>query len=84
MAGDIKAGKKDTALRRITDYYKEKASINKTVASEEVNKNLNRDLKELRQVVKDTFHGAPSVVLQKQKSNSKALQYGGYSGRRQQ
>ena len=83
VAGDIKAGKKGNALRRITNYYKEKASINKTVASEEVNKNLDRDLKELRQVVKDTFQGAPSVVLQKQKSNSKALQYEGYSGRRQ-
>ena len=83
VAGDIKAGEKGNALRRITNYYKEKASINKTVASEEVNKNLNRDLKELRQVVKDTFQGAPSVVLQKQKSNSKALQYEGYSGQRQ-
>ena len=83
VAGDIKTGKKDDALRRIRNYYQKKASINKTVASEEVNKNLDRDLKELRQVVKDTFQGAPSVVLQKQKSNSKALQYEGYSGRRQ-
>lgn len=83
VAGDIKAGKKDNALRRITDYYTEKTLINKSVASEEVNKNLDQDLKELRQVVKDTFRGAPSAVLQKQKSNSKALQYEGYSGRRQ-
>ncbi|MFQ5483996.1 MAG: VWA domain-containing protein [Desulfobacterales bacterium] len=83
VAGDIKAGKKDTALRRIKNYYQEKTSINKSVASEEVNKNLDRDLKELKKIVKDTFQGAPSVVLQKQKSSSKALQYEGYRGLRQ-
>ncbi len=83
VAGDLKAGKKDNALRRIKNYYQEKTSINKSVASEEVNKNLNRDLKELKKIVKDTFRGAPSVVLQKQKSSSKALQYEGYRGLRQ-
>jgi hypothetical protein len=33
--------------------------------------------------VNDTFQGAPSAVLQKQKSTAKALQYEGYRGRRQ-
>jgi hypothetical protein len=38
----------------------------------------------LRNVVEDTFQGAPAAVSEKQKSNSKALQYEGYSGRRLQ
>jgi hypothetical protein len=33
-------------------------------------------------MVEDTFQGAPQEVELKQKQNSKALQYEGYSGRR--
>jgi hypothetical protein len=33
-------------------------------------------------MVEDTFQGAPQEVELKQKRNSKALQYEGYSGRR--
>jgi Ca-activated chloride channel family protein len=53
------------------------------VGSAEVAENLANDLKNLKTIVKDTFKGAPAAVLQKQKSNAKALQFEGYSGRRQ-
>jgi hypothetical protein len=33
-------------------------------------------------MVEETFQGAPQEVQVKQKKNSKALQYEGYSGRR--
>ena len=82
VAADIKAGKKQNALQRIHSYYREQESINKTVDSAEVTQNLDRDLKELRQRVEDTFQGAPAAVSRKQKANSKAMQYEGYKGRR--
>jgi Ca-activated chloride channel family protein len=82
IAADIKTGKKQKALQRINSYYREQESINETVGSAEVTRNLDRDLKELRQRVQDTFQGAPAAVSRKQKANSKAMQYEGYKGRR--
>ena len=82
VAADIKAGKKQNALKRIQSYYSEQESINATVDSAEVTQNLDRDLKELRQRVEETFQGAPAAVSRKQKANSKAMQYEGYKGRR--
>ena len=82
VAADIKAGKKQTALRRIHSYYREQESINAAVGSAEVTQNLDRDLKDLQQRVEETFEGAPAAVSKKQKANSKTLQYEGYKGRR--
>ncbi|MGD9304036.1 MAG: VWA domain-containing protein [Desulfobacterales bacterium] len=82
VAHDLKAGKKEGALDRIERYYKEQKTINTRVGSQEVDDNLNKDLEQLRGVVEDTFHGAPSAVSEKQKRNSKSLQYEGYKGRR--
>ena len=82
VAADIKAGKKQKALGRINSYYREQESINAAVGSTEVTQNLDRDLKELQRRVEDTFEGSPAAVSRKQKSNSKALQYEGYKGRR--
>lgn len=84
VAGDVKTGEKSRALARIKKYYMEKKSMNANVCSPEVSENLNRDLKELREVVEDTFQGEPTEVSRKQKSNSKLLQFNGYRGRRQQ
>jgi len=82
IAHDIKAGKKESALKRIDNYHKEQEEINAAVGSQEVEKNLKKDLKQLRVVVEDTFQGAPTAVQEKQKLNSKSLQYEGYGGRR--
>ena len=84
VARDIKAGEKSSALSRIEHYYMEQKEVNATLGSEEVDQNLNKDLEQLREVVQDSFHGAPAAVIKKQKLNSKALQYEGYGGRRQQ
>jgi len=83
VAADIKSGKKQRALHKIDKYYEEQEAVNAVVGSADVAENLDEDLKELRTFVKDTFQGAPAAVRQKQKSNAKALQYEGYSGRRQ-
>jgi len=83
VAADIKSGKKQRALKKIDKYYEEQEAVNATVGSAPVAENLDKDLKELRIFVKDTFEGAPAAVRQKQKSNAKALQFEGYSGRRQ-
>ena len=82
VAADIKAGKKQKALQRIQRYFLEQEAINEVVESEKVSRNLDRDLKDLQQTVEETFTGAPSAVAEKQKSNSKVLQYEGYRGRR--
>ena len=82
VAADIKAGEKQKALQRINTYYHEQESINAVVGSAKVTQNLDQDLKALEQKVEDTFNGSPSAVSRKQKSNSKALQYEGYQGRR--
>jgi Ca-activated chloride channel family protein len=83
IAHDIKTGKKESALRRISKYHKEQEEINTVVDSREVDNNLKKDLEQLRSVVEDSFQGAPAAAQEKQKLNSKSLQYEGYSGRRQ-
>ena len=83
VASEIKAGRKQAALKRIETYYNEQEAVNSVVGSSSVADNLDRDVKELKKIVKDTFKGAPAAVQQKQKSNAKALQYDGYRGRRQ-
>jgi Ca-activated chloride channel family protein len=83
VAADIKSGEKQRALQKIDQYYEEREEVNAAVGSAHVAENLDKDLKELRTYVKDTFEGAPAAVRQKQKSNAKTLQFEGYSGRRQ-
>ena len=83
VAADIKSGKKQRALKKINQYYEEREAVNAVVGSAPVAENLDKDLKVLRTYVNDTFEGAPAAVRQKQKSNAKALQFEGYSGRRQ-
>jgi len=83
VAADIKSGEKQRALKKIDQYYQEREAVNAAVGSAQVAENLDKDLKELKTYVKDTFEGSPAAVRQKQKSNAKALQFEGYSGRRQ-
>ena len=83
VAADIKSGEKQRALQKIDQYYEEREAENAAVGSAQVAENLDKDLKELETYVKDTFEGSPAAVRQKQKSNAKALQFEGYSGRRQ-
>jgi len=84
VAADIKAGRKQQAMSRISQYHSEQEAANEVIGSAQVAENLDKDLKELQTFVEDTFQGAPAAVRQKQNSNAKALQYEGYSGRRQQ
>ena len=83
VASEIKAGRKQAALKRIETYYDEQEAVNSVVGSASVADNLDHDVKELKELVNDTFNGAPTAVRQKQKSNAKSLQYDGYRGRRQ-
>ena len=82
VAADISAGKMDGARSRIEQYEKEQQALNSVVRSPEVTKNLERDVKDLRKRVDETFRGSPAAVMEKQKSSAKALQYEGYSERR--
>ena len=82
VAADIKAGKKGNALQRIDSYHEEQEKVNAVVGSAKVQQNLDKDVEELRELINDTFQGAPAAVEVKQKSNSKSLQYEGYRDRR--
>jgi Ca-activated chloride channel family protein len=84
VAADIKSGEKHRAIDRIDSYHRSQSAVNAAVNSEAVRQNLSEDVKELREIVNETFAGAPAAVAQKQKSTAKSLQYQGYSGRRMQ
>ncbi len=83
VAADIKAGRKQQAMSRISQYHGDQQAANAVIGSARVAENLDKDLKQLQTFVEDTFQGAPAAVRQKQNSNAKALQYEGYNGRRQ-
>jgi Ca-activated chloride channel family protein len=82
VAADISAGSREEALKRIDKYQSEQQALNSVVQSPEVSRNLEKDVKELKRRVDETFQGAPAAVLEKQKSSAKSLQYEGYSNRR--
>jgi Ca-activated chloride channel family protein len=83
VASEIKAGRKQAALKKIEEYHNEQEAVNSVVGSVSVADNLDQDVSELKSLVTDTFEGAPAAVRQKQKTNAKSLQYDGYRGRRQ-
>ncbi len=83
VAGEIRSGRRQSALEKIEQYHAEQQAINASVQSQTVADNLEKDLKKLRNTVDETFTGAPSAVAAKQKKNAKALQFEGYTGRKQ-
>jgi Ca-activated chloride channel family protein len=82
VAAEINAGSREEAVKRIEAYQAEQSRLNATVRSAEVGRNLEKDVSELKKRVDETFQGAPAVVMEKQKSNAKSLQYEGYTNRR--
>jgi len=82
VAADISSGKREEALKRIETYEAEQRTLNSVVRSPEVGFNLEKDVKELKKRVDETFQGSPAAVMEKQKAASKSLQYEGYSDRR--
>jgi len=82
VAKDIRDGKKETAVGRISAYQREMGKINETVASPGVAHNIEKECDQLRLDVEETFTGDKGSVIRKQKSTSKLMQYLGYKGRR--
>lgn len=82
VAADIRKGKPQSALGRIQEYRTRQETINATVRSPAVAQNLEQEVVQLQDQVKDTFSGAAAEVAEKQKRNAKALQFEGYQGRR--
>ncbi|RJP94843.1 MAG: VWA domain-containing protein [Desulfobacteraceae bacterium] len=83
VAGEIRSGSRQNALEKIEQYHTEQQAINASVQSQAVADNLEKDLKQLRDTVDETFTGAPSAVAEKQKRNAKVLQFEGYRERKQ-
>jgi Ca-activated chloride channel family protein len=82
VADDIRKGRKEAAISKIQEYEVRTRAVNTAVGSTEVDENLNKDVRILRQSVEDTFAGAPAAVAEKKKQRSKALQYESYQIRR--
>ncbi len=78
VATAIRKGQRGLALKNIREYEDHHRSINKSIGSDEVSDNLDKDVKTLRKKVEETFAGSPSAVMQKQKVQSKSLQYESY------
>ena len=82
VAEAVKEGKKQEALNSIAEYEQRNRKLNSQVGSSTVSDNLDHDVQQLKESVEDTFVGAPAAVMQKQKRQSKALQYESYKIRR--
>ncbi len=82
VASAIRKGEKDKALEQIREYEVRNRSINASVGSATVTKNLKDDVQALRQNVEDTFQGSPAAVAEKKKQRAKTLQYESYKIRR--
>ncbi|MBC2709659.1 MAG: hypothetical protein HGJ94_01180 [Desulfosarcina sp.] len=82
VAADIRNGDKNRAQTRIQAYETRQAAVNTVVDSGKVAKNLETDVKALREQVDETFAGAPAAVAKKKKQVSKSMQYEGYKLRR--
>jgi hypothetical protein len=82
VAADIGKGSRDDAMTAINKYEMDQSERNTAVGSAKVAANLEQELKVLRDKVEDTFYGAPSAVISKQKKNAKELQYRSYESRR--
>jgi Ca-activated chloride channel family protein len=82
VADAVRSGNKDDALATISEYESKTRDLNETLGSAEVTDNLDEDVSELKLQVEETFTGAPAAVMQKQKKESKAMQYESYRVRR--
>jgi Ca-activated chloride channel family protein len=82
VADALREGDQEQAREHIASYRKEKATINRVVASPKVSVNLDEDVKALGAMVEDTFAGSRESVMSKQKKNAKTLQYESYQKRR--
>lgn len=82
VAEAIRKGEKDEAQKRIQAYSVRNGAINASVGSAAVQKNLEQEVKALKESVEDTFAGSPAAVAAKQKQRAKALQYDSYQERR--
>ncbi len=82
LADDIRKGDKARAMERLESYRRRQTEANAAVQSEEVKANLEQELDSLSFQLQETFSGAPSAVMQKQKAVSKSLHYDGYKGQR--
>jgi Ca-activated chloride channel family protein len=82
VADAVRKGDAQAAQATIGAYETKNRVLNAGVGSAAVNDHLEKDVKGLRQSVADTFAGPPAAVAEKQKKQSKALQYESYEGRR--
>ncbi len=82
VATDIRLGRKEAAISKISEYEARTSAVNDAVGSAKVADNLEKDVQHLRQSVEETFAGSPAAVAEKKKQRSKALQYESYQIRR--
>ena len=82
VAAAIRNGNAKEAEAQIRAYEAQTQELNAVVGSAAVSKNLNEDIQQLRENLKDTFSGEPEAVAEKRKQQAKVLQYDSYQIRR--
>lgn len=82
VARDIKTGDKDKAITKIRKYQETVKETNAHVQSPSVAQSVERDAESLVDEVNETFRGSAREVEEKQKINSKRMQYEGYRQKR--
>ena len=82
VAADIKAGRREEALKKIRVFKSEREAVNASVGSSVVSRALDETAQELEAEVTDVFTGPPAAAAEKRKQSAKALQYEGYQKRR--
>lgn len=69
-------------FKKIEEYHKKNQALNEVVQAPAVKENLQKGVKNLRDLVSATFDGGKEEVAAKQKRNSKALQFEAYKDQR--
>ena len=82
VADAIRSGEQDKAEAEIKAYEAYAQELNAVVGSAAVSKNLDKDVRELRENVQQTFSGPASEVETQRKQQAKVLQYDSYQMRR--
>ncbi len=82
VAASIRKGDRNEAMQRIQSYQRTQSAANDKVRSPSVTRNLETEVRDLEDTVRETFAGSAGEVAEKQKRNAKGLQYEGYRDRR--
>ena len=82
VAREVAVGNRGAAMEKIEGYRARQETVNRTVGSDKVKDNLEREVGELSAAVDSAFAAPAAEARDVQNKTAKQLQFEGYSGRR--